>query len=85
MTFWTLYIDIRQEMHFNLYHTVALTILAAAALDIETKTPCFVTANISLGSIGKQFANLRKHTRISCWIRTRRAAYRRLINDDSFI
>ena len=85
MTFWTLYIDIRQEMHFNLYHTVALAILAASALDIEAKAPRFVTANISLGGISKQFANLCEHARISCWIRARRAAYRRLINDDSFI
>ena len=37
-------IDIRQEVHFDLDHAVALTGLAAPALDVEGETPRPVTA-----------------------------------------
>src|SRR3989344_1010769 len=39
-------IHIRKEMHFNLNHSIALTILTTTTLDIKTKSSRLIAANI---------------------------------------
>lgn len=55
-------IDIRQEMHFNLDDTVALTGLAASPFDVETESPRCVTPRPCLLGTGKQLADRSEQT-----------------------
>ncbi len=54
------HVDVRQEVHLDLDHAVALAGLAAAALDVEAEAPRLVAARARLGGAGEQFADRRE-------------------------
>src|SRR3546814_13601939 len=45
-------VDVRQEVHFDLQHAVALTGFAAAALHIEAEAAGLVSAGLAFGKAG---------------------------------
>ena len=78
-------IDIRQEVHLDLDHTVALTGLAAAALDVKAETPGLVPARLGFGQTGKPVADRGEGTGIGRRIRPRRAPDGALVNVDHLV
>ncbi len=50
-------VDVRQEVHLDLDHAVALAGLAAAALHVEAEAARLVAAHARLGQLGKQLAD----------------------------
>src|SRR4029079_16642930 len=78
-------VDIRQEVHLDLDHAVALAGLAAATLDVERETAGLVAARLALGQACEPFADRRECAGIVCRVRTRRAADRRLVDVDDLV
>ena len=78
-------IDVRQEVHLHLDHTITLTGLAAAALDVEGESSGFVTAATGFLRAGKQLPHRGKNAGIGRRIRSRCATDRTLINVDNFV
>src|SRR5947207_2810034 len=72
-------------MHLDLDQAIPLARFAAAALDVERKTPGTVTALARFLHLGEQFANRREESGVRRGIRSRRAADRALIDADDFI
>jgi hypothetical protein len=54
------HVDIRQEVHLDLDHAVALAGLAAAALDVEAEAARLVAAGARFLGAGEQLANRRE-------------------------
>ncbi len=79
------YVDVGQEVHFDLDDAVAFTVFAAPALDIKTKTAGAVTTQFGFGYAGKQLTDRREQPGIGGGIGTRRAADRRLVDNDRFV
>src|SRR6185312_2611794 len=75
----------RQEMHFNFYQAIAFTFLAATTFDVETEPSRVVATDASGGEARKQIANGIEHASVGRGIASRRAANRRLIDDDDFV
>ena len=67
----TLYQNIGKEVHFNHFHTSALTGFTTASLDIEAKAPWFVAPDHCLWRMGKEVSYFAKDTCISGRIRAR--------------
>ena len=74
------HVDVGQEVHFDLDQTVALTGLAAPALDVEAEAPRRVTASAGFGHLSKQFPQRGKQTGVGGRIAARRAADGRLVD-----
>src|SRR3546814_8781662 len=65
-------VDIRQEVHLDLQHAVALTGLAPPALDVEGEAPRLVSARLRFRQAGEPVADVgegagvdRKSTRLN--------------------
>src|SRR5216683_2891804 len=78
-------VDVRQEVHLDLEDAVALAGLAAAALDVEGKSPGLVAARLGLGQAGEPFADRRERAGIGGRIGARGAADRRLVDVDDLV
>ena len=79
------HIDIRQKVHFDLDDAVTGTVFAAAAFDVEAETAGAVAAQFGFGHLGKQFADRREQAGVGRRVGARRAANRRLVDDDGFV
>ena len=73
-------IDIGEKMHLDLDDAVALTGLAAAALDIEGEAPGTEAAPLGFLRLGEQVADIIEHAGIGGGVGARRAADGRLID-----
>ena len=79
------HIDVRQEMHFHLDDTVALTGFTASAFDVEAESTRLVAARTRLLGAGKQFANRCENAGIGRRIRAWGAADRALVDVDALV
>ena len=79
------HVDIRQEVHFNLDHAVALARFAAAAAHVKAETSWRIAAGARFRHTGKQFTYGREDAGIGCRVRARGTANRALVNVDNFI
>src|SRR5690606_21429291 len=77
--------QVGQEVHFDAANPLALTLFAAAALDVEAEAAELVAAELGLARAGKYAANVVKHARVRGGIAARRAADRRLIDFDQLV
>ena len=75
-------LDVGEKLHFHGHGAIALAGFAAAAGNVEGKMAGGVAAALGIGSVGKNFANGVEGFEIGGGIRARRAADRRLIDDD---
>ena len=78
-------VNVGQKMHLDANDAVALARLAAAALDVERKSPRPVTAHARLGQLRKQLADMGKQTGVSRGIRARRAPDGALIDVNDLV
>src|ERR1044072_5320665 len=79
------HVHVRQEVHLDALHAVALARLAAAALDVEAEATGLVAALARLGQHRVQLADGREEPRVGRRVRARRAADGRLVNLDAFV
>ncbi len=79
------HVDVRQEVHLDLDHAVALAGLAAAALDVEAEAARLVAARARFLGAGEQLADRREQAGVGRRIRARRAADRTLADIDHAI
>ena len=73
-------VDVRQEVHLDLYEAVALAGLAAPTLDVEGEAPRLVAPRLGLGQPGVPFADRAEGAGIGGRVRARCAADRRLVD-----
>ena len=78
-------INIGEEMHFYLDDTVALTSLAASALDIEGESSACVAVSTGVGSLGKKVTDIAEHACISSRIGAWSASDRGLVDADDLV
>ena len=78
-------VDIRQEVHLDALDALALAGFAAAALDVEAEPPRFVAADFGFAGLGKDLADLVKHTRISGGVGSRGPADGGLVDLDDLV
>src|SRR5271156_18213 len=71
---------IGQEIHFDSAQPVSLARFAATALHVEAEPAGTVAAFARFGQHGKDFANGREDSSVGGRVRTRRAAYGRLVD-----
>src|SRR5947209_10198453 len=74
------HVHVGQEVHLDLDDPVALARFAAAALDVERKTPRRVAAHLRFGRERVQLANLVERTGVGGGVRAGRSADRRLVD-----
>src|SRR5436190_2174904 len=74
--------DIGEEVHLQAIGTVALAGLATASGLVEAEAARLVTADLRLGQLGEQRADLVEDLDVRRWVRAWRAADRRLIDVD---
>ena len=79
------HVDVGQEVHLDLDDAVALTGLAAAALDVEREAARPVAAHLRIGHEREQLADEIERAGVRRRIRARRASDRRLIDDDELV
>src|SRR5512138_1074467 len=79
------HVDVRQEMHLDLDHAVALACLASAAFDVEAKAPRLITASARFRDRREDLADGREQAGVRRRVRARRAADRALIDVDDAI
>ena len=85
MAFFTLDVDVGQEVHLDLDRSVSRTVLAATALDIERKTSRSVSAFFRFDRLGEEGSNFVEDTRVGGRVRTRGASDRCLIDVDDLV
>ncbi len=79
------HVDIRQEVHLDLDHAIALAGLAAPALDVEGKAPRAVAARARFRYAGEEFADRCEKPRIRGRVGARRASDRALVDVDHLV
>ena len=85
MALLTRHIDVRKELHFNLLDTVAVALLATAALYVEGETAGAVAADLRVWRHGENLADRVEKPRVGGGIGARRTADRRLVDDDHLV
>src|SRR5690606_14526577 len=78
-------VDVRQEVHLDLDHTVALAGLAAPALDVEREAARPIAARLRLGQARVPIPDRREGAGVGGGVRARRAPDRRLIDIDYLV
>ena len=78
-------IDVGQKMHLDLGDAIPLARLTSASANVEAESARLVTTRPRFLSACEQLANRREDPRVRCWIRTRGAANRALVDIDAFI
>ena len=79
------HVDVWQEVHFHLDHTVALAGFAAAALNVKAETTRVVAAAARLGYAGEQFTHRGEDTGVGRRVRSRSTTDRALIDVDHLV
>ena len=79
------HVDIGQEVHFDGDESVAFTLLATAALHVETETPRLIPPCARLGHPGEEIANGREEPGVCGRVRARRAPDGRLVDVDDLV
>src|SRR5471030_1003048 len=79
------YVNVRQEVHLDFDHAVALTGFTAPALDVKTETPGVVAACTRFRHTGKQLAHRCENTGVGRRVGAWRTANRALVDVDDFI
>ena len=77
--------DVGQEIHFQPIRAVAFAGLAAAALHVEAESARLVAAAFRLGKLRVEVADVVEQLDVRAGIRARRAADRRLVDDDQLV
>src|SRR5664279_5921064 len=72
-------------MHFDAKNSVALAGLASSAFRIERIPAGLVAARLRFREVREQIPNVRENSREGGWVRSRRAADRRLVDVDDLI
>ncbi len=73
-------VHVREEVHLDLDGAVARAVLAAAALDVEGEAAGLVAADLRLGGLGEQPADVVEDTGVRRRVRARGAADGRLVD-----
>ncbi len=79
------HVNVGKEMHCYLYYSVALTVFASSARDVERKPSALVSPFLRVGSSREKVAYHCEHARIGRGIAPRRSAYGLLVDGDNFI
>ena len=79
------HIDIRQEMHLDLYNTVSGAGLTTSTLHIEGETPLGIASLLGILGTGKEVTNQVKDTGIGCGVGTGGSSNRALVNVNDLI
>src|SRR5690606_7384948 len=79
------HVDVRQEVHLDLDHAVALAGFAAPTLDVEAEAARHVAARARFLRAGEQLAYRRKQPAVGRRVRARRAPDRALADVDDTI
>ena len=77
--------DVGQEIHFEPVRAVAVARFAAAALHVEAEPARLVAAALRLGQLRVEAADVVEQFDVRAGIRARRAADRRLVDDDQLV
>ena len=78
-------VDVGQEVHLDLDRAVAGAVLAAPALDVEGEPALLVAADLGLGGLAEQLADVVEHAGVGGRVRPRRAPDRRLVDADDLV
>ena len=79
------HVQIGQEVHLDPPLPLALALLAAAALDVETEAARLVAQGPGVAGAGKDLANLVEHAGVGGRVAAGRAADRRLVDLDHLV
>jgi hypothetical protein len=79
------HVHVGQEVHLDLDGAVARAGLAAAALDVEAEAPGQVAADLGLGGLGEQLADVVEHAGVGGRVGARGAADGRLVDVDDLV
>src|SRR5450759_2908577 len=79
------HVHVGQEVHLDLNLAVALTGLAASPLDVEAEAPGLVAAQLALGGLREQLADVVEDARVRGRVAARRAADGRLVDVDDLV
>ena len=79
------HVDVRQEVHLDRAHAVALAGLAAAALHVEREAARLVAARPRLGHQAEQLADEGEGARVGGGVAARRAADGALVDGDDLV
>ena len=77
--------DVGQEIHFEAVRAVAFARFAAAALHVEAEPARLVAAALRFGQLRVEAADVVEQLDVRAGIRARRAADRRLVDDDQLV
>ena len=77
--------DVGEEIHFEAIRAVAFAGFAAAALHVEAEPARLVAAALRFGKLRVEVANVVEELDVRAGIRARRAADRRLVDDDQLV
>ena len=81
----TRHVDIGQELHFDADDAVALTGLAATALDVEGEAARLVAAGLGFGDGGEEVSDVGEESDVGGRVAARRAADGALIDVDDLV
>ena len=79
------HIDVGQEVHLNLDQAIAAARFAAAALDVERKTPRLVPTRGAFGQLREPVADVGERAGVGRGVRTRGAANGGLVDVDHLV
>src|SRR5690606_30226757 len=78
-------VDVREEVHLDLERAVTGARLAAPALDVEREPAGRVAADLGLGRLREELADLVPHARVGRGVRAGRAADGALVDVDDLV
>ena len=78
-------VDVRQEVHLDLYYTISLARFAPAAFYIEGKSSRRIAPHLRLVRLGEQVADRRENAGVGGRVGPRRAADGRLVDVDDLV
>src|SRR5690606_31667264 len=79
------YVDIRQKVHLNFGHSVALAGFTASAFNVETEAAWLISARPSFLSAREKIPYRGKYPGISGWVGARCSSNRTLVDIHAFI
>src|SRR5437868_2280140 len=77
--------QVGQKVHFDFIESLSLTFLAASAFDVKADPARFETALLGFPRGGENLSNFVVHADVRGGVAARRAANRRLIDDDNLV
>ena len=85
MALLTIHVNIRQKIHLNALHAIALAGLAPAARHVKAEPSRFIASNFGFRQSSKKISNRSKQAGVCGGVGTRRAADGRLVDINHFI